>query len=180
MRSIRRLSVLALGLLALGSAACDRAGTPTAPAPGAARPGLIGDVGGYTLVAAGTRQGTASVKVVLGAGGGMLSVNGHTLTVPAGALAEPTRFTMTTVSGSSIRVALTAADAKTGAPVTEFPTPLRLSLSYANAQVSNPSKLKVAWIVNGEIVAVQRSDVDRLHRTVSSSLYHFSDWAVCN
>ncbi len=174
MRSIRRLAAVAVALLALGSAACERATAPTGPSPAAPRAAVVG---GWSLVSS-SSQSSLTVSLVLGSLGGTMSVNGHSLTVPAGALQQPTRFTMTTISGTSIRVALSAQDAATGVPVTVFPTPLRLGLSYASAKVSNPSKLKVAWLVDGSIVAVQPSELDKPHKQVVSSLYHFSDWGI--
>ncbi len=173
MRSIGRLSALTL-VLALGSAACDRATAPTSPNLAAPRASASG---GYTLVPS-SMQDSVTVSIVMGSLGGTMSVNGHSLTVPAGALQQPTRFTMTTISGTAIRVSLSAQDAATGVPVTVFPTPLRLGLSYASAKVSNPSKLKVAWLVDGSIVAVQPSELDKPHKQVVSSLYHFSDWGI--
>ncbi len=174
MRSIRRLASLAVAVLALGSAACERATTVTGPGPAAPRASVVG---GWSLVSS-SSQLSLTVSLVLGSAGGTMSVNGHSLTVPAGALQQPTRITMTTLSGTSVRVSLSAQDAETGEPVTAFPTPLKLGLSYASAKVSNPNKLKVAWLVDGAIVAVQPSELDKSHKQVVSSLYHFSDWGI--
>ncbi len=175
MRSIGRLSPLAALLLALAGSACDR---PTAPAYSEVAAPSAGRIGGYRLVTSRSYQSSVTVTAVLGGGGGTLSVNGNTLQVPAGALTQPTSFTMSTVSGTALTVSLSAQDARTGAAVTVFDTPLRLSLSYANARVTDPNALKIAWLVNGQIVAVQVSAVDKSHKVVSSSLYHFSDWGV--
>lgn len=174
MGSIRRVWLAAVALLTLSLAACDRAAAPTTPSVAAPRAAVNG---GYRLVASSV-QSSVTVSVVVGSLGGTLSVNGHTLAVPAGALERPTRFTMTTLSGSSIRVSLTAEDARSGVPVTVFPTPLRLGLSYANAKVGNPGKLKVAWLVDGSIAAVQPSEADKAQKQVVSSLHHFSDWGL--
>ncbi len=174
MRSIRRLTAVAVAVLALGFVACDRAATPTSPSTAAPRASVNG---GWTLVRSST-QSAVTVSVVLGGAGGTMSVNGHTLAVPAGALEQPTRITMSTISGSSIRVSLSAEDARTGQPVMAFSTPVRLGLSYASAKVSNPAKLKVGWLMDGSIMAVQASTVDKSHKQVVSSLHHFSDWGL--
>ncbi len=175
MRSIRRLLVAALALVALGTAACDSSTAPTALTMAAPRADRLG---GFTLVKSTSVQTPVTVSALLGSAGGTLSVNGHTLKVPAGALTQPTVITMSTVAGSSIQVSLSATHWRTGAPMTVFLTPLRLSLSYAGAQVNNPAKLKLAWVVNGQVVAVQPSDVDRSRKTVTSSVYHFSQWGI--
>ncbi len=175
MRSSGRLSAVALVLVVLGWTACDR---PTAPAFTEVAAPRAGRFGGYRLVTSRTFQSSVTVTTILGGGGGTLSVNGHTLWVPAGALAQPTAFTMSTTYGTALQVSLSARDPRSGAAVTVFDTPLRLSLSYANARVSDPNTLKIAWLVNGQIVAVQASAVDKSHKLVSSSLYHFSDWGV--
>lgn len=176
MRSIGRLSAVAVVLLALAGSACDRPTGPAYAEVAAPRAGVFD--GGYRLVTRRSFQSSVTVMAVLGSGGGTLSVNGNTLQVPAGALAQATTFTMSTVSGMTVGVSLSAKETRTGAAVTAFDTPLRLSLSYANAKVTNPNNLKIAWLVNGQIVAVQASAVDKAHKLVSSSLYHFSDWGV--
>ncbi len=174
MGSMRRYAVVGLALVAQGLAACERAESPTWPSAAAPRAAVSG---GYRLVSS-SSQISMTVSVVLGSAGGTMTVNGHTLAVPAGALAQPTRFTMSTLSGTSIRVSLSARDARTGAAVTVFPTPLRLGLSYANAKASSPNQLKVAWLVDGSIVAVQPSELDKSHKQVVSTLHHFSDWGL--
>ncbi len=176
MRSMRRLSAV-LGLLVLATACAD---LPTSPTPAAARPDVLSGKSGYTVIQATKAQRAATVSAVVGNRGGTLSLNGHSLMVPVGALAQPTRFTMTTAPGTAIEVELTAQDVRTGVPVLVFPTPLRLTLSYAGAKVSDPGALLLGWVLDGQVMSVQASDVDRAHKTVSAWVYHFTQWAICN
>lgn len=175
MRSVRRgLSVI--GVVLLATVGCERATMPTAPNVTPSSAVVLGD---WTLVRTVSTQSSTSVSVTIGSAGGTMSVNGHSLMVPAGALTEPLTFTMSTVAGSSVEVSLSAQNQK-GAPVTVFASPVQLSLSYSGAKVKNVSALKVAYLVNGVIVAVQPSEVDKSQKVVRSWLSHFSDYGIAN
>ena len=77
------------------------------------------------------------VTGVIGPVGGVLEVQEHGLVVPPGAVSSRTEFSMEVIAGNTIEVELTALDAATGEDVGEagFNQPVRLSLSYANADV---------------------------------------------
>ncbi len=177
MRSIGRLPSVALVLLAALAASCDRADAPTTSGALTPRSASV-STGGWQILQATRTQATASATVLVGSAGGTISVNGHVLTINKGSVTKPTYFTMTTVAGTAIEVALSAKDAASGLPVLVFAVPVRLGLSYASAKPSDASRLKVAWIVNSSVVAVQPSQVDKSKKLVLSDLYHFTQWTI--
>ena len=67
-------------------------------------------------------------EVVIDTRGGDIRVGGHTLFVPNGAVAEPTRFRMEVVAGPFVQVSLSAERVADGEAVRTFPNELRLRI----------------------------------------------------
>jgi hypothetical protein len=170
MRSLRLRALIALSFaLALG--ACDQ---PSPSAPDGIKPQATFTE--YSTVRV-NDQGVSSVEGVVDSAGGYLLLNGHLLTVMPNSLNEPTWFRMTTKPGI-IAVELEAKSVATGLPVFLFPSPLRLSLSYDGVKIGGGKELAIAWMVNGVIMNIEPSKVDRSNRKVEAWLYHFSDYGL--
>lgn len=73
------------------------------------------------------------VSKLIGPDGGQITLAGHTLTVPEGAVDQVTLFTMTVVTSGYVEVDLTAETELLGIEVSEFEKPLTLSLTYARS-----------------------------------------------
>jgi hypothetical protein len=172
MTSLRLRACLALSfVLALMVSACDQ---PTPSAPDGIKPQAA--FTSYSTVHV-SDFGTSSVEGVVDSAGGYLTVNGHLLTIMPGSLQQPTWFRMTTKPGL-IAVELEAKSVATGLPVTLFPSPVRLSLSYASVKLGSSKELAIAWMVNGVIMTIEPSKVDRSNKMVEAWLYHFSDYGL--
>jgi hypothetical protein len=166
--SLRACAALAF-VFALG--ACDQ---PTPSSPEGLKPQAL--FSSYSTVRV-SDLGSSSVEGVVDSAGGYLTVNGHLLTVMPNSLTEPTWFRMTTKPGI-IAVELEAISTVTGLPVSLFPSPLRLSLSYADVKMGSSKDLAIAWMVNGVILTIEPSKVDRSNKLVEAWLYHFSDYGL--
>jgi hypothetical protein len=120
---------------------------------------------------------------VIGPQGGRLTLGWHELIVPPGAVQQPTVFRMTAKLGLHIVVDLTAADRVSGIPVTTFPLPLELKLSYRffPMNAAQRDRLLVLWLKDdsptGELVPVP-TIVNAQRRYISGSITHFSQYAM--
>jgi hypothetical protein len=114
--------------------------------------------------------------------GGELTVAGHKLVVPKKAVEKHTVFFMRLVPGDYIHIQLFAWDAKTRQAVTEFKNPVKLILSYADANPNDPNKLGVAYLpennAHGRQEKVGGTAVDTRSKTVMALLPHFSEWVM--
>jgi hypothetical protein len=143
--------------------------------------------GGYHLVQANNTGGLLGISNILGILGGTLNVGGHTLVVPAGAVLQPTLFTMLRLPSPYIQVQLTAVSGNLFNLIDiggrGFEEPVQLSLSYANAiGVTDPSHLRIAELKwNGTLGEVLPTTYDATNKTVTAYLPHFSSWVIiCN
>lgn len=205
---MRRLlpTVSALLLLLVGFAAgCDQTqqahspiGPDLAPLFDQGESGGDGDDGELA-----TEHGhTGSIKRAawIGRRGGSLSLAGHKLIVPSGAVSTSMCFTMETVAGSVVDVDLNAwqMEDRDDCEVEEdgdeegegdewkgtlwkgeFSVPVTLSLTYARVtNVVDPSRIVVAWLKSATEVLPLSSSVDERTKTVRSELDHFSEYAL--
>ena len=111
-----------------------------------------------------------------------LKVGKYELFVPRGAVQKPTTFRMTVLSGSVIGVSLEAWDNQ-GNRITEFRSPLRLTLPYDEAHIynTNDCKLLLANIVSETdhtILDVVNVGVDTSAQTITGNITHFSIWSL--
>ncbi len=133
--------------------------------------------GGYTLM---TTDATSdqTKSAIIDETGGFIRFQGSALIVPANAVSGPTTFTMRLHTQPYMGADLSAVDAN-GLPVTIFPVPLTLTLSYARAKNQLPtdaSKVLVAWIENGVILGMLPSAADIQGKKVTAQVTHFSEY----
>lgn len=123
-----------------------------------------------------------STSSIIGVSGGQISLLGHTLQVPAGAVTVPTIFTMTVLTNGYIEVELTAMVSSLLGTVSVgekgFKKPVTLTLTYARSPDKlDPSKLLIVY-VNGSKLEPLPSSVNTVTKTVSAQLSHFSKYAM--
>jgi len=157
--------------------------TPTAPAPA---PAADLSAGQYTLVESTLLSGLPRTSALIGSTGGVLSLLGHTLSVPSGAVAQPTLFTMTALPTGRIevellalRISLLGQSIDVGSGGFQDGKTVRLTLSYAAAtNVTDPSRLVVLYVRDDGAVEELPTTVDTVARTASVELEHFSRYCM--
>jgi hypothetical protein len=169
--------LIAVGVLAVAFA-CDRSptGVSQSPAPTAMLTAAHGP----------GKQGIAfmpcdslppeAVTRVIGRAGGSIKVGPHTLRVPQGALAH------------AVAITAEVPDENTGYNELrfsphglQFHTPASLTMSYANCEVSDSSRLSYLQIVYkhvGKIVEYEPSVHNLAAQTVTGEISHFSNFAI--
>ena len=129
----------------------------------------------------------ATIALLLGSDGGILTLLGHILNVPAGAVSEPTLFSMTAIQNGYIEVELTATPKSLLRSLffwrkvedVQFNVPVGLSLSYARAtNVTDPSRLKIMRVNPDGRHEILPSVVDTVNKTVTAELDHFSRYCM--
>ena len=142
-------------------------------------------VGGktYTRIEEHAPNADLSLSQVIGINGGSVSLAGHTITVPAGAVSVPTIFTITLANNGYIEVDLTAVVNTLLGTVDVgsdgFDTPVTLALTYARAtNVSDPSRLKIIRLNPNGKHEILPSTVQTGPLTVKAELDHFSRYAM--
>lgn len=188
---IRRSARLLLLLVVASFAACDTQDqSPSPTGPDQLLGGLLG--GGsarYTLVRDPILSGVPSLQLseVIGVSGGTISLLGHTLTVPPGAVNQPSVFTLLVLPTGYVEVDLTATVSgllgnllNIGAQ--GFSTPVPVTLSYSRAtNVKNPEDLTVVYLpglLGYRNIQPVPSQVDTVNKTVTAELRHFSRYAL--
>lgn len=118
------------------------------------------------------------VSAVFGKDGGRLELGGHVLTVPAGAILAPTRFTMRLVPNGGVEVDLRAIQPVLGnIGSSGFEIPVQLALSYAEVEGEiDPEDLVIVRVGTGERLETTVVDGSR----VQADLDHFSRYRVCS
>lgn len=129
----------------------------------------------------------ATIATLLDVTGGVLSLLGHALFVPEGAVTEPTIFSMTVIQNGYIEVDLTATPKSllsrlffwTKPKTVQFNVPVELSLSYARAtNVTDPTRLKIMRLMPDGRHEILPSTVDLENQTVTAELDHFSRYCM--
>lgn len=129
----------------------------------------------------------ATIALLLGSDGGILTLLGHILNVPAGAVSEPTIFSMTVIQNGYVEVELTATPKSLLSTLffwrkveeVQFDVPVGLSLSYARAtNVTDPSRLKIMRVNPDGRHEILPSVVDTVNKTVTAELDHFSRYCM--
>lgn len=129
----------------------------------------------------------ATIALLLGSDGGILTLLGHILNVPAGAVSEPTLFSMTVIQNGYVEVELTATPKSLlnslffwrKVEEVQFNKPVGLSLSYARAtNVTDPSRLKIMRVNPDGRHEILPSVVDTVKKTVTAELDHFSRYCM--
>jgi hypothetical protein len=128
------------------------------------------------------KLGEEVASVEVNRNGGELTLGDHKLIIPRKAVERRTVFAMRVIPGDYIRVELFAWDAKTLRRIEEFDKPIRLVLSYADASPMDENKLGVAYLADNDPEGRQErmggTAVDRIKKTVSALLPHFSEFAI--
>ncbi len=133
---------------------------------------------GYTLLSGGATA-EASRSATLSPSGGRLTVGANQITIPYGALAEPTKVTFTMVNQPYMAARLTAVRVRDGALVTQFAVPLPLKISYAKSitPIPDPTRLKIYYVVDGAIQYTMPTTVDVKGQALYTELNHFSEYS---
>ena len=175
MKAVRRF---AIPLTALAVAfGCDRSPTGVSQSPASnAKLGAARGAGSGGLVAMPCAPlASASVTRVIGRAGGSMRVGPHTLRVPQGALAKAVSITAELDGDDGYnKVRFYPHGLK-------FRTPASLTMSYANCDIGDGSRLAYVQIVyrhGDQIVEYEPSIADLAGRTVTGEITHFSNYAV--
>lgn len=120
---------------------------------------------------------------VVGLLGGEITVAGHKLTVPAGAVSTPTLFTVRAMNNGYIELELNAVvDGLLGivnVGESGFKKPVTVTMTYARAtNVTDPQRLKVMRLNNNGRHEILPTTVSANGLTVSAKLDHFSRYAM--
>lgn len=138
----------------------------------------------YTFVNAGyALTNPLSVSKLIDITGGEITVLGHTLSVPAGAVATLTIFTMTALPGGKIEVDLLALAPilLTDIGVLGFNKPVTLTLSYAGTPDNvDPKRLVIVHVRTNGDIEPRKTTVDKKDRTASAKLDHFSKYCLAS
>jgi hypothetical protein len=188
-RSLFVATILAGSLIA----GCDPAGSRVSPSPTEPQEllgGLLGGnkVQGYTLVKAPLLSlEDLSISGLIGLQGGQLTLLGHTLTVPAGAVSQPTLFVLTVLPTGYVEVDLEASLTSLLGGLLDvgsrgFAKPVPVTLSYAaGTNVSDPRRLtilRVNSLLGYGKYEVMPSRVNLTAKTVTTELDHFSRYVI--
>jgi hypothetical protein len=159
---------LTLATLALAVWGCSDAG-PTDPASAVAAPSFSVSSGNPDLVVCKTKT-SASVSQRIGAKGGMLTLNGHTLVIPPYALSSTVRITLSQEKGINSLVDLQPEGL-------QFAIPASLTLDYTDC-THPPTAVFVGYLnPNGAIEPLPSIDMPSILK-VTAPLAHFSQYAV--
>lgn len=127
--------------------------------------------------------GGTTVSAIIGIAGGTLTLGGHHLIVPRGAVSVPTLFTLSLPLDPYVNVDLLAT-VQTLFGILNigergFKVPVMLGLTYSRAtNVSDPSRLFIVYVPNRGAVQRLPSEVDEKSKTVWAPLPHFSKYCM--
>jgi hypothetical protein len=174
------LSALVVGLLAAG---CESSTAPGLPEPLAPplHPTLAAAPQPYEQV-----EGTVpsfDLEAVIGPEGGSIGTTGFYLTVPRGAVKEPTVFTFRSANTGYVAVVLTATSpgsrTQNDVGAAGFPIPLTLSLSYEPAGgMPKWAQLVVAWVRPDGTLEPVPSGFNPVLRVIVGKIDHFSQFTL--
>jgi hypothetical protein len=123
------------------------------------------------------------MEAVIGPEGGSIGTDGFFLTVPRGAVKEPTVFNFRSANTGYVAVVLTATSP--GSPTVNdvgaagFPIPLTLSLSYEPAGgMPKWSRLVVAWVRPDGSLEPVPSGFNPVLRVIVGKIDHFSQFTL--
>lgn len=188
-------NVLTIPLVAAAVlAGCEAADTGSITAPAESRSGLLGLLGSstsrFTLVDDPLVPGitsSLSSSALIGLDGGTVTLLGHTLAVPAGAVPQPTLFTLTVLPTGYVEVDLTATVSSVLGLVLNvgsegFLKPVPVTLTYSRAtNIDAPGELQIVHLrglLGYRDMMPLPSRVDLRNQTVTADLEHFSRYSI--
>jgi len=112
--------------------------------------------------------------------GGSVSLRGHSVTVPSGAVLLPTSISLAEPASQYMQVNLGA----NGEDHFQFRAPIRVTISYARCSRSNLDKAPLSvWLIDeqtGALLQNMGGVDDKVNRTVTFETDHFSGYAIAN
>jgi len=184
---------LVFGLFLTACDGADRVAAPTEE-PQVEQAAVVTGPNGetYTLIRSKPLLGLLPLQLqvsdLISLNGGSISLLGHTLTVPSGAVTSPTLFTMLLGLNGYVEVHLEALTPTLFGLLNiggnGFRRPVRVTISYANAVgVTDPSKLVIVHLPG--LWGYNRAEpvpttVDPVRKTVTAELDHFSRYALAS
>lgn len=182
---MRRSSTFLLAILStLLLSSCEPPGNPVAPAASGESQLLSGTDGLFTRV--GTTLGlTLQASELIGSAGGTVALFGHSLSVPAGAVSQPTVFTITQLPTGYLEVDLRAlvvglwGTRDVGSGGFQDGKRVRFRMSYAAATGAiDPSRLVILRLLDDGGIEEIPTSVDPSTETVVVDLEHFSRYCM--
>lgn len=123
-----------------------------------------------------TRSTSATIDLL----GGTVSLDGHSITLPAGAVLLPTQITLTVPASNYVEIDIRANDLESF----EFQEPVSVVLSYDRCTRSNLDKETLsAWYIDTDTKALLEDMGgvdDKASRTVTFDSGHLSGFAIAN
>lgn len=194
-RPFFRAMVSAL-VLAVAVAGCEHTGQ-FEPVPDAPRFGTESSEGSgsYTLLEDRIPSEIADLDVskLIGVDGGQISLAGHTITVPAGAVEVPTLFTITLKTTGYVDVDLSATVTDLLGNVIDvgekgFAKPVTLTLTFARSpnapsdadEMKDIKVLRMLGDTHDDDHEALETEVDSETRTASAKLDHFSGYCLAD
>ena len=118
-----------------------------------------------------------SDAVTIGPAGGSVTLNGHRLDVPAGAVTQDVRFTITVLPAAFLKVRIEA----DGKPNFDFQVPASLTLSFARCAPADPNEPLGIFKIdlrNDAVLKRLGGEVDRQAQTITAKLDGLSGYSV--
>lgn len=123
---------------------------------------------------------TRSTSDLIGTLGGTVSLDGHSVVIPAGALTMPTLITLTVPASNLMEIEIHANDFESFL----FEMPVQITLSYERCTRSNLDHATLtAWYIDtetGELLENMGGVDDKAARTVTFESGHLSGWVIAN
>jgi hypothetical protein len=170
--------VTALAVALMGGAACGSDSPTSVAANGAPADVAARRSTGTPALLACPSSSTESATGVIGALGGVLSVGGTSVVIPANAVLAPTSFTLTVPASPYVEIEVTAG----GADHFVFEKAVLVSIDYGRCGSSSLfAPAHQAWNIDPDSKALleQMAGVDvKLTHTVVFSTIHFSGYAL--
>ena len=149
---------------------------PTAPADGPAN--LLGSNSSSVLLTCPTSTTQSASGLIEAAVGGTVSVGGHSVTIPAGALLGDATVSLTVPASKYVEIDLKV----NGGEHFVFQAPVVVTISYDRCSRSNLLRAPLtAWYIDGQSKALLENMGgidDKLLRRVTFTTPHFSAYAV--
>ena len=172
MRNSRRGSVAVIAMLALS--ACSEDGVSTA----SLEPSLSQSSNPELIECPSDVSYSTSGNVLLT--GGTISLRGHQVNVPTGAVLLPTQIGLSEPASQFMQIDLTA----NGQDHFQFEAPLTITISYARCTRSNIDKGPLSvWLIDettGALLQNMGGVDDKVNRTITFETDHFSGYAIAN